>query len=128
MKKRLRKKKHLGEFREYGVQICIVFHNQKDGWVADDWVSYRFVEFLESLNLCIGGGENEKRFMGFISRNRGSVTIDETYKISEWLKNNPEVKTYAIGPLVDAWHCPSAESDRIYDEVKTICLGESTKN
>ena len=58
MKKRLRKKKHCGEFTEWGRQL-VIMRNQKDGF--DEFLDAFIEEAIESNGCYCGGGGNEDK-------------------------------------------------------------------
>jgi uncharacterized protein YggL (DUF469 family) len=56
MRKRLRKKKHVGEFREYGVEFAATVKPGVDfDAFCDDFID----ECIESRGLAFGGGGGE---------------------------------------------------------------------
>ena len=58
MKKRLRKKKHLGEFTEWGRQL-VIMRNRKDGF--DGFLDAFIEEAIESNGCYCGGGGKEDK-------------------------------------------------------------------
>jgi uncharacterized protein YggL (DUF469 family) len=104
LRKRLRKKKRLGEFREYGFHIRFLM----PGTTAQQWDSLldEWIDFIESQRLQFGGGFSEE-CEGFVERNgRGSVTVEQRQAVSEWLANHPAVTEFRLSDPVDAWHGP----------------------
>src|SRR5690606_23182077 len=103
MKKRLRKKLHLEEFKELGLYLSyrlptgFTDEEQEEHWVA-------FIEFIESIKLCCGGGGVEviEYFIAHIPR--GSVSPEQRSAVEKWLSSRKEVSALEIGPLVDAWY------------------------
>lgn len=67
MKKRLRKKKKLGEFDRKGFEIEIVFPRSLLSQEDDEFVD-SFLEFAESMHLAVGGGGNCSRKEFFIAK------------------------------------------------------------
>ena len=63
-----------------------------------------FFVYVNTLNLCIGGGGDLTSFAGFISSHEryGSVTESDISSISNWLKGQSVVSEFNIGELVDA--------------------------
>ena len=58
MKKRLRKKKHLGEFAEWGRQL-VIKRNRKDGF--DEFIDAFIEDAIESNGCYCGGGGKEDK-------------------------------------------------------------------
>ena len=105
VRKRLRKKLHVGEFQELGCEVRFqvaddLSHDAFDA-VADAFIS----QAIEAHGLLCGGGGKNSAWNVFVTREgRGSVTEEHLQAIERWLAACPEVKTVQIGPLVDAWH------------------------
>ncbi|MFT5851757.1 MAG: hypothetical protein ACI87J_001730 [Colwellia sp.] len=100
--RRLRKKLYLDEFAVMGVELDCNLTCKEESELAiimDD-----FFVYIDSLNLCIGGGGDLTSFGGFISsyERYGSVTESDISSISNWLKDQNIVSEFNIGELVDA--------------------------
>lgn len=110
MRKRLRKKKRLGEFREYGFGVKFSIPDDSD-WNPIFWA---FVEeAIERNGLLFGGSPHG----GFVTKNarRASTTENDRIAVEAWLKSRPEVSDITVGPLRDAchgWEREWAELDR----------------
>ena len=105
MKKRLRKKLHVGEFQELGfeVRFQVADNRSHDAFdaVADAFIS----QAIEAHRLVCGGGGKNPEWSVFVTRDaRGSVTEEHRQAIARWLAARPEVNAVQIGPLVDAWY------------------------
>ena len=102
MKKRLRKKKHRGEFVEWGVPIAIARNRQ------DDFDSFldNFIEQAIEGNTCyFGGGGQADHLEGIIELGKTSDGPEERLKkVVEWLETRQDVEKYVIGKIVDLWH------------------------
>ena len=103
MKKRLRKKRRLGEFREYGFELTFAIH---PSLTADevDAVTDAFIDLIESRNLQIGGGGNHSWSVFVQGPSRGSATEQDREAILRWLSQHEHVVNATAGPLRDAWH------------------------
>ena len=105
MKKRLRKKLHVGEFQELGCEVRFqvadnLSHAAFDA-VADAFIS----QAVEAHGLLCGGGGKNPEWNVFVTRDgRGSVTEEHRQTIERWLAARSEVNAVQIGPLVDAWY------------------------
>jgi uncharacterized protein YggL (DUF469 family) len=105
MKKRLRKKLRLGEFREFGFEIsCRLDEGLSDDEserIVDD-----FIAMIEANGLQCGGGGVPGRWHCFVAcEGRGTATEEHRQIVARWLAAHPQVTEHTIGELVDAWHC-----------------------
>lgn len=114
MRKRLRKKKHVGEFVQYGFSVDA-------RWVAyDEKLVDKFwdecVEWCVEHGLDTGGGSNAETFGIFCSASErvrahgrmhwkhGSVTPEQRDAVAAFFASHADVlKDVVVGPLVDAW-------------------------
>jgi uncharacterized protein len=104
LKRRLRKKYHLGEFGEFGFEIFIESANlsEKDfDKFYDD-----FIGKIENLKLSFGGGGCPQDCNGFIAsaRKHSSPTAEQKEKLKNWLENRFEVKKIILSEFRDARH------------------------
>ena len=103
MKKRLRKKRRLGEFREYGFELMFAIQASLTAEKVDA-VTDAFIDLIESRNLQFGGGGNHS-WSGFVQGpSRGSATEQDREAILRWLAQHEHVVSATTGPLRDAWH------------------------
>lgn len=106
MRKRIRKKRHLGEFREYGFSVSFSFVVETSAGKDDEQLAFieSFIaEAIEANGLCCGGGGG-KEWEVFITRDgRGSATETDRANVFNWLEKQPAIKGISVGPLVDAW-------------------------
>jgi len=102
MKKRLRKKQHLGEFTEWGRQLVIV-RNRKDGF--DEFLD-AFIEEAIELNGCYcgGGGKEDKLDVVVELGPRSDDPDDKLNKITAWVDARPDVERWKVGEEFDIWH------------------------
>ena len=101
MRKRLRKKLRLGEFREYGLEVSfrLADNAELDGF----WDSF-IGDVIEARGLICGGGCG-RMWDVFVTRpGRRSATEDDRRDITAWLQRHSHVHDVRISPLVDAWH------------------------
>ncbi len=104
MRKRLRKKTHRGEFREWGAPLSIV-RTQDEAFdtFLDDFLEYG----IEANDCFFGGGGSYKRLEGIVEL--GCVSDDFEAKLDcviKWLESRQDVERYDVGDLVDLWHGP----------------------
>ena len=100
--RRLRKKLYLDEFAVMGVELDCNLTCKDESELAT--IMDDFFVYVDTLNLCIGGGGDLTSFAGFISSQEryGSVTEADISSISNWLKGQNIVSEFNIGELVDA--------------------------
>ena len=115
MKKRLRKKKHVGEFAVLGVPVGIKL---VDGTDFDSFLNAFLTDAIEANGCYVGGGGQKDRFSGFVELGRKADLPEERLKrISRWLDTNSEVEKYVIGEITDVWYGPFDELDSIEDKI-----------
>lgn len=92
MKRRLRKKRRLGEFRVDGFAVDFECPDE-----ARDLVTDRVIALVESLGLkgvgYVLGGEDARQ------------------TVRAFLRSDPDVTAWRVGPLEDAYHGPFDEGD-----------------
>lgn len=104
LKRRLRKKYHLGEFQELGFEI---FTELKPDLSEKDFDKFwfDFIEEIERNKLSFGGGGREN-WEGFVSSSikYASPTEEQRESLKNWLENRPETQNVRIDELKDAWN------------------------
>ena len=99
--RRIRKKLYLGEFAILGFEVSCTTEfkdfDQYDVFVDD------FIDYINSIELCFGGGGLEL-FEGFIcsTERYRSATAEEQLLVANWLDSRAEVSKVEISELVDA--------------------------
>ena len=101
MNKRIRKKKHKGEYQCYCVDLVATIIKGFD--VDKFWDDY--IEAVENNNCLCGGG---------IVGNTLDMTIDLGIKMNNplnnkdglenWLKNDERIESYNFGDIIDGWY------------------------
>ncbi|MGF1911802.1 YggL family protein [Vibrio kasasachensis] len=100
-KRRILKKMYLGEFAmlgfEVGCKTNITDFERYDVFVDD------FIDYIDSLGLCFGGGGLEI-FEGFIcvSERYKNVTEEQKALVVAWLEAREEVSSVEASELLDA--------------------------
>jgi uncharacterized protein YggL (DUF469 family) len=106
MKKRLRKKKRVGEFQEFGFKLGFemdaTLSNEERNALLDAFIK----EAIESNGLEFGGGGSGSVWDGFAAanRHRGSAAERHREAVRNWLEGNRKITGFWIGELRDAWH------------------------
>lgn len=100
-KRRIQKKLFLGEFAMLGFELScetnIDDFDRYDAFVDD------FIDYIDTLGLCFGGGGLEL-FEGFLCATERYVDVTEEQKaqVTAWLEARDEVKSVQTSDLVDA--------------------------
>ena len=104
MKRRLRKKKRVADFRETGFSVRFAnapLSPDQQYSLASDWIS----QGIEANGLSFMGTNDTTTWDGFIALGRrGSATEEHRSAIEKWLSQDKRVTDQHVGPLVDAWH------------------------
>ena len=102
MNKRLRKKKRVGEFTEWGLPVVGRVVSQQ---AADPFLD-SFIEFVESKSMfCAGGFSSSGVFDFFVELGRGKTSSkDSIGQLREWFVSRPEVESFTFGSPIDLWH------------------------
>ncbi len=104
MKKRLRKKLHLKEFQELGFSVYCTYLCKTNE--EEEKLIWDFIEMIEDLNLCVGGGYGNNNDMDyFVSYyGRGTVTPTARQQVIDWLENDERITSVKASQLIDAWY------------------------
>ena len=100
MRKRLRKKKHVGEFREWGVEFDSTL---KPGVDFDVFLEEFLIDCIESRGLIFGGGGGGTKLRGFVELGRGDKHLANLAHVAAWFANSASIENYSIGEPVDVW-------------------------
>ena len=115
MKKRLRKKKRLGEFKVYGVPVAIKLTAGTD---FDSFLDAFILDAIESNGCYVIGGGKKDRFVGFVELGQKCNMPEERLKrISDWFSSRSEVEVFTLGKITDAWYGPFDELDSIGEHI-----------
>lgn len=100
MRKRLRKKKRIGEFQELGFEVCTTLRTGLSEQERDAFLD-RVIAFVEARRLGYGGGD-VSAFVSYLGR--GSLTEQDREAFSAFLAGDTAVERHELGPLRDAWY------------------------
>ena len=104
MNKRLRKKRHLGEFKEFGFSISLKLRPD----LAESELDVYFNDFLdtvERLNLAVGGGgQYDLDFFCTRLKGRTPITLEDRDALEKWLAQDSRLVSFQLGDLEDAWY------------------------
>jgi len=106
MNKRLRKKKHLGEFRESGFHIEVRY---EPGYFESHETECfdRFLGEFENHGFETGGGWSNDTYDGYVSVRNSRVAIDvQKPNLLKKLRQLSGVAAVNAGENVDSWYGP----------------------
>lgn len=104
MNKRLRKKHHLGEFKQLGFELRADL--RPDASDADLEAFFgRWLDVLEQRDLLFSGTAGRGKFEGMIMRaGRDNATEEDRQAIGASLTGDAIFLRNEVDPLRDAWH------------------------
>ncbi len=106
MKKRLTKKKRIGEFQEFGFKVGFRFSSELDTETRSDLIN-RFIEkAIEDNSLQFGGGGGGDEWDGFVALDKPRVSATNSHReaVEQWFIQEPKVLEYCVTPLIDSWY------------------------
>jgi uncharacterized protein YggL (DUF469 family) len=103
MKKRLRKKKYIGEFQEFGWYVTLVLQNDEPQ--TKESLRDSLLEQLDGLDLLMGGSL-VSFFVQPLIRMSKEQTQQQQQQLQQWLTQRPEVTQATSSALTDAWYGP----------------------
>jgi uncharacterized protein len=107
MKKRLRKKKHLREFRQMGFSVECRIRPGLSAVEFDRFTDEFIVQAIEAGALVFGGGGSPDRgWSGIVCRDdRYDSTSDgDKATVQNWLEQRSEVESFRLSGFWDVWH------------------------
>jgi uncharacterized protein YggL (DUF469 family) len=107
MKKRLRKKRHLGEFQERGFEVrFLLAPATEDATVLDRFVD-EYIAFVEGRHYMTGGGFGPPPHESgqYLARWRRWTDMTEADRaaVEQWFAAHPLVTSVTVGPLQSSW-------------------------
>ena len=105
MRKRVRKKRRLAEFREFGFEVRLTLKPGLTEAERDSLMDRFILEPIEGNGLLCGGGGGPDVLEFFVHRaSRGTATEADRQAVAAWAGEQPEIVEHAVGSLIDAWH------------------------
>lgn len=102
MKKRLRKKKHIGEFAEWGRQLIATRNTKMD---AEAFYDAFIIEAIEANGCYCGGALSDDKVDLIIELGKISEDPERKFaRITAWLDARPDIEGWRAGPLFDLWY------------------------
>jgi uncharacterized protein YggL (DUF469 family) len=106
MNRRLRKKKHLREYRQLGFSLACDFHPGLSDEGLDAFVDAFLEEAVVPRDLLFGGSGNVAEWNGTIAAEGRYESVSEENRagVEAWLKARKEISAARVSPLWDLWH------------------------
>ena len=106
MKKRLRKKKRIGEYQELGFATGFRFSDTLDMETRNNLLDKFIKQAIEDNDLQFGGGGGGNEWSGFVAADEYRVSATDSHRdvVQEWFIREPLVLEYYATSLMDAWH------------------------
>ena len=104
MRKRLRKKRRLGEFRQFGFELSFALAPTATSADIDQFWDRFVLGFIEARGLVCGGACGRGWSVFVTPEGRRSATEHDRAAARNWLAEQPDVRDVSVGPLFDAWH------------------------
>lgn len=102
MKKRLRKKKHFGEYTEWGRQLIVTLKRKDE---LDMFLDAFIHEAVEANGcFCGGGGKEDKLDLIIELGCRSDDPESRLKRIAAWLDERTDVQSWKAGEEFDIWH------------------------
>ena len=102
MNRRLRKKKHVGEFQEWGCRLVITRNRKED---FDGFLDAFIEEAVEANNCYCGAVGCEDKLDAVVELGRLTESPEsKLQQILQWLDARNDVAEYKTGPLKDVWY------------------------
>lgn len=104
VRKRLRKKKRIGEFTEYGFEISFRLKSDISVTAWESLIDRFLEEAIEGNGLLFGGGGDFGNWSGFAVAAESRLSANDLQReaVRRWLEATPEVADVNVSPLHDA--------------------------
>lgn len=107
MNKRIRRKRRMGEFREFCVPVAVKMASGSD---IEKFLNDFIMDAMDANRCCLGGGGDVDHFEGFIELGRASENPESKLEnIKAWLSGRSDVEKFVTGSITDAWYGPFDE-------------------
>ena len=120
MKKRLRKKKHIGEFAEWGRQLVA---SRNTNINADAFHDAFIIEAIEANGCYCGGSLSDDKINVIVELGKMSENLESKFaKVTAWIDKRSDIEEWRAGPLFDLWH---GDYDDIEDQSEQGSAGDN---
>ena len=104
MKKRLRKKQRVGEFRQMGFEVRFKVRDVVPDSRLDAFWDNFISEAVEANGLMCAGGCGREWDLFVTPAGRATATDTHRARVETWLRDRNDVEQIEIGDLQDAWY------------------------
>ena len=106
VKKRLRKKRRVGEIQEFGFGAGFRFSDLLTMEARNNLLNRFIEEAIEKNGLQFGGGGDGNEWNGFVALNKSRGSTLETHRqmVEKWFTQEAEVNEYYLTDLVNSWY------------------------
>jgi len=102
MKKRLRKKKHIGEFAERGRQLIAARNTKTD---AEAFQDAFIIEAIEGNGCYCGGSLPDDKLNVIVELGKMPEEPESKFAtVTAWLDTRTDIEEWKAGPLFDLWY------------------------
>lgn len=105
MKKRLRKKKHIGDFQELGFSLSFMMKPGISQAELEVFAEVFLTQTFETNSLCFVGTGDLLKWDGLVMTTEvGMVTEEQRQSMISWLEKNDIVGDIDASELLDVWY------------------------
>ena len=112
MRKRLRKKVRIGEFKELAFPVAFRLNPKLDEDAVEGFIA-ELVEAVEARNLAFVGSGHHEWYGSLAAMGRNSATEEDQAFINKLLSADERVEAVVVGELHDAWHQQNTEDPEL---------------
>jgi uncharacterized protein YggL (DUF469 family) len=121
MNKRQRKKKRVGEFREFGVAAAWRFKTKKSGDEVGAFLDGLFA-FVDAEHLGVGGVTTPFGASHFVTHDGRALTAEHVERLRAWAEARSDIAEAWMSALVDANYGPWPKSPFTEREALVVTL------
>lgn len=105
MKKRLRKKLHIGEFQELGFSLSFTLKGEQTPEELESFVELFLTHAIDPQGLCYAGSGSQTQWDGLVMLNAmGSVSEEQRKSVISWFEKAENVENLDASELLDVWY------------------------
>ncbi len=104
MKKRLRKKHHVGEFREYAFRLDVKLNVECPSPGFEKFVDDFILDCIEGQGMSCSGSLGKDCVQIIEAQDARTTSQHHIDAVKTWMENCPAVESFTLGELKDAWY------------------------
>ena len=93
----MRKKKHAGEYAEYGCELEVALQDPAEDFLLS------LIEMVEARELIVEGGSASGEGRFFVHREGGSVSDEDCQALQQWFDSRSDVREFTVSPPINSW-------------------------